>query len=165
MILKINEELYWFTFAERKVFHRFNKNPAEGRVNYMPVTYVFDPDSYLICESGTDEAATVEAPIVFPSATREEAQKAYIKSLNDKKLDRIFKELNEKEYWDMFWRLFDDGGEKFHAFNMFEERYRLNKIISWCDENNIPYYLDKRDEFIKRILKNNPTNANDNIIE
>ena len=152
MVLKINKDLYEFTFAERIIFNRFKK-PAEGMVIYEPVTYIFDPNSYLICESGTDEASAVEDPIIFPSATRAEAQKAYIKSLNDKKIDRIFKDLDEKEYWDMFWKLFDDGGEKFYAFNMFEARYRLKKIISWCDENNIPYYVDKKDKFIKRIFE------------
>ena len=134
MILTINEELYRFTFAER------------------PVTYIFDPDSYLICESGTDEAAAVENPILFPSATRAEAQKAYIKSLDNKRLNHIFKGLDDREYWDTFWKYFDDGGLKFHDFNLFEDRYRLNMIISWCEENNIPYYLDKKDEFIKRII-------------
>ena len=84
MILEINEELYMFTCAEQSYLD-MNKN----KVIYEPVTYIFDLDTFLVYPSETEEAKSVNRAIVFPSVTRAEAQKAYIKSLNNKKLDYI----------------------------------------------------------------------------
>ena len=153
MILKINKELYNFTFAERGVLDENSKYPLGYKFINEPVSYIFDPDSCIVCESGTDEAEAVENHIVFPYVTRMEAQREYIKSLDDNRINDIFKGLDEKEYWDTFWQYFDDSGEKFTEFNKFEKRYRINKIIKWCEENNIPYYIDKKDEFIKKIFE------------
>lgn len=153
MILKINEELCSFTFAGKGILHENNKYPFGYKFVNEPAAYFFDPDSGIVCESGTDDAEAIDDPIVFPSVTRIEVQKEYIKSLDDKKLNDIFKGLDDKEYWDTFWQYFDDGGEKFTAFGIFEKRYRINKIIKWCEENNIPYYVDKKDEFIKNVFK------------
>ena len=129
-----------------------DRHPLGCKVIYEPVTYIFDPYSFLICEKGTAEADAVAEPIIFPSVTRLEAQKAYIRSLDDKKLDRIFSALDDKGYWDTFWNVFDDGGDKLISFEKFERRYRLRKITKWCDIHNIPYYIDKKDEFIQWIL-------------
>ena len=149
MILEINEELYRFTFAEISYLD-INKK----KVIYEPVTYLFDLDTFLVCLSETEEAKTVNRSIVFPSVTRAEAQKAYIKFLNNKKLNSIFRDLDDNDYWNTFWKYFDDGGEKFSAFNRFEEYYRIQAIIDWCEENNIPYWINKKDQFIKWVLEN-----------
>ena len=149
MILEINEELYMFTFAEQSYLD-MNKN----KVIYEPVTYIFDLDTFLVYPSENEEAKTVNRAIVFPSVTRAEAQKAYIKSLNNKKLNYIFKDLDDNDYWNTFWKYFDDGGEKLNDFNSFEEYYRMQTIIDWCEENNIPYWINKKDQFIKMVLEN-----------
>lgn len=147
MILEINEELYGFTFAEKSFLDLNNK------VIYEPVTYLFDLDTFVVCMSGTDETEAMERTIVFPAVTRAEAQKAYIKSLNNKKLNSIFYCLNDNDYWSTFWKYFDDGGEKLTTFNRFERYYRIKKIVDWCEENNIPYYINKKDQFIKCVLE------------
>ncbi|MGN0610524.1 MAG: hypothetical protein ACI4JI_01960 [Ruminiclostridium sp.] len=127
-----------------------NKN----KVIYEPVTYLFDLDTFLVYPSETEEAKAINRAIVFPAVTRAEAQKAYIKSLNNKKLNYIFKDLDDNDYWNTFWKYFDDGGEKLNSFNSFEEYYRIQTIIEWCEENNIPYWINKKDQFIKMVLEN-----------
>ena len=138
MVLKIDSTVYGYT---------------DKISDTESVAYIFDPDSFLIVEKGSNEADTVAEPLIFPSVTRSETQRAYVKSFDDKKLDHIFSDLDDKEYWDTFWNIFDDGGEKLIAFEKFERRYRIQKITEWCDENNIPYYIDKKDDFINWILE------------
>ena len=153
MIFKIDSTIYGYTDNMRCVPDKNVKYPMGYKILYEPVIFIFDPDTYIICEKGTDEADAVAEPMIFPSVTRLEAQKAYIRSLDDKKLNRIFSDLDDKEYFDTFWNVFDDGGEKLVSFEKFERRYRLRKITDWCDENIIPYYIDQKDDFIRRILE------------
>ena len=153
MVLKIDSTIFGYTDNLRGALDKNDKYTLGYKVIYEPVTYIFDLDSFLVCEKGTAEADAVAEPIIFPSVTRLEAQKAYVKRLDNKQLDRIFSDLNDEEYRNTFWNYFDDGGEKLLAFERFEKRYRLRKITEWCDENNIPYYFDKKDDLIHRILE------------
>lgn len=148
MVLEINEEIFLYTFAGEEDFSSAKANQIYGKT-----TYLFDLDTFTVCESGTDEARAAERTIVFPSLTRAQAQREYIKALDNKRLNHIFKNLDGKAYWDMFWKYFDDGADKFNAFNMFEDRLRIQKIVEWCDENNIPYYINKKDEVIRDIME------------
>ena len=34
-----------------------------------------------------------------------------------------------------------------------EDRLRIQKIVEWCEENSIPYYINKKDEVIKEIME------------
>lgn len=151
MVLEINEQLLGFTFAEQGFLDESKAYPLGCKLIYEPVIYIFDPDSFAVCRKNSDEAEAVENPIMFPSVTRAEAQKAYISFLNDPKLSAVFNGLGDKEYWDTFWNYFDDGGEKFAEFNRFEKYYRIKSITDWCEINNIPYYINNRDEFIRSI--------------
>lgn len=153
MVLKIDSTIYGYANNLRGFLDINEKYPLGQKVIYKPITFIFDPFSYLICEKGTEEADSVIEPIIFPSVTRLEAQKAYIKSLDNKKLNRIFDGLDDKEYWYTFWDYFDDDGDKLFSFEKFERLYTLKKITDWCDENNIPYYIDKKDDFIRWILE------------
>ncbi len=139
MILVINEEIYSLSYPE--------KNDAAGSS-----VYIFDPETFMVLPRDKDEAAYMDDPILFPSVTSAEVRKAYIDSLNDKKLRFIFDGLDDKEFDEKFWQYVDDGAESLCAFEKFELRYRLDRITAWCDENGIPYYIDTRDKFINHIL-------------
>ena len=133
MVLEINEEIYLYTFAGEEDFGSAKTNP------YKKTTYLFDLDTFTVYKSGTDEARAAERTIVFPSVTRAQAQREYIKALDNKRLNHIFRNL--------------DGADKFNSFNMFEDRLRIQKIVEWCEENSIPYYINKKDEVIKEIME------------
>ena len=148
MVLEINEEIYLYTFAGEDNFGSEKANRGKERT-----TYLIDLDTFTVCESGTDEARVAERTIAFPSLTRAQAQREYIKALDNKHLNHIFRNLDGKEYWNTFWKYFDDGADKFNAFNIFEDRLRIQKIVEWCDENCIPYYINKKDEVIKDIME------------
>lgn len=150
MNLEINEKLYYYTFGEEGYL-----NEQMLRVLYRPITYIFDPDSFIICRKDAPEAESVENPIVFPAVSRIEAQRAYVGALNNKKLQNDFKNLDDDKFWNLFWGYFDDGAQKLRDYEMFEEKYRIKRIVDWCEENYIPYFINKKDEFIKEVLDYN----------
>lgn len=147
MILEINEDLYRYTWALEMIM-----DESRLKVIYKHVTYVFDVDSFIVCRKDSSEAEAVEKYIVFPAIERVDAQRAYVSSLNNKRLNNAFGNLDDNEFFDKFWNYFDDGGQKLRDFEMFEEYYRIKRIVEWCEENAIPYYLNKKDELIKRAL-------------
>lgn len=132
MELEINHELYSCTFP--------------------PNVYVFDPYSFTICKKDSDESKSIDSPIAFPSIERIEAQRAYVDSLNNKQLNIKFKNISDGEYSTKFWHYFDDGWLKLNDYERFEDYYRIKKIVDWCEENYIPYFINRKDEFIKRVL-------------
>lgn len=132
MKLEINRELYSYTFSSD--------------------VYIFDPYSFAIYKKDSDESKSIDTPIIFPTVARIEAQKAYVNSLNNKKLYNKFKNLNDGEYSNRFWHYFDDGWQKLIDYERFEDYYRIKRIVDWCDENYIPYFINQKDEFIKRVL-------------
>lgn len=152
MKLAINERLYSFTNAIEMYLDENEAYPLGMKVIYKPVVYIFDWYSFSVCRKDSKEAESIENPIIFPAVTSLEAQKAYVKSLNNRRLNNIFNRLSDEEYSNVFWKYFDDGWQELGKYYKFEEKYRLNRIAEWCEENYIPYYFDKKDEFIRRIL-------------
>lgn len=115
-------------------------------------TYYFDPDTYLIVDKTSNEAKFVEYPISFPFTAKYEAERAFIQTLN-KTLRQFFDRIkDEKEFENWFWGTVDDGGQNLRDFRIFEDRYQLKKITDWCEENNIAYYVDKSDWYIKKFI-------------
>ena len=133
MILKIDYEVFKLVRAESEQF-------------------LFDPYTYLIVDKDSDEAELIEDPIPFPFTGKNEAEKAYTKTFG-KKLAQFFDSIkDEKEFTNWFWGTVDDGGEKLTDFRIFEDKNKLKKITDWCDENSIPYFVDKNDWYIKKFI-------------
>ena len=79
-----------------------------------------------------------------------------MKSLNNRKLNKIFSEItSDDRYSEVFWKYFDDGWHNLTDIYRLEKKYRINRIIEWCEENYIPYYLNKR-SVENACKKNNP---------
>ena len=131
MNLEITEELYRYTFAEKN-----------GE-------YIFDTDSFIVCRADSDEAAAIKSPVVFPAISQIEEMKAYVKQLNNTKIQHAFHNLTDEEYKDVFWKYFDDGGNNL-MYVQFEKYFRITKIIEWCNDNGIPYFI--KDEYLKKAL-------------
>ncbi len=132
MNLEITEELYRYTFAEKN-----------GE-------YIFDPDSFIVCRTGSDEASAIKYPVVFPAISQIEEMKAYVKQLNNTKIQHAFNHLTDEEYKEVFWKYFDDEGNNLMDVNQFEKYFRIKRIIDWCNDNGISYFI--KDEYIKKAL-------------
>ena len=133
MILKIDYEVFKLVRAESEQF-------------------LFEPNTYLIVDKDSDEAEFIEEPIPFPFIEKNEAEKAYTKTFG-KSTRQFFESItDEKDFMNWFWGTVDDGGENLMGFRIFEDKYHLKKITDWCEENSIPYYVDKNDWYIKKFI-------------
>lgn len=113
---------------------------------------LFDPYSYQVFpENSVDRSENPEL-IVFPMVTRIMSMRAYVEELSNSKIKKSFVGLTDEEFWNLFWETFDDGGEILCGFERFEYNHALRMITEWCDENSIPYYIDKSDSFLHRLL-------------
>lgn len=148
MKLKIDRALYQCTFAEEMLL-----DDTGYKVLYRPVAYIFDPYSFIVLRSDTEEAKAVENAVVFAAVSDVEAQRAFVASINDRRLVQAFRDLDDDAFSNKFWRYFDDGGQKLSDYRCFEEYYRIKRIADWCDENYIPYYLDRSDKLTDRVMK------------
>lgn len=148
MKFEINETAYRFTYGEQ---HRLNKDSKYSR--FICEAYIFAPDTFLVCSKRSYSAKAMGSPLLYPFASRLDVQKAYIKFLKDKKLESEFSRLDDNDYWNTFWKRFDDGGQKLADYNKFEDFYRIKMIVDWCENNSIPYFINKKDEFIRYTME------------
>ena len=87
-----------------------------------------------------DSADLVENGFIpFLTISNEEIIRAYIKFLDNKKVSAVFDKLPAQEITDTFWKYYNAYSDISEGFGDFEKKYVLEKVISWCDENNIEY--------------------------
>lgn len=106
----------------------------EGEILFDPYTYEFHRNS---------ESNLPEYLLEFPSVPTPEAQRAYINTLNHRRLREHFARLSDSECSAEFWNLYENH-PYWPCFEDFEQSYQLEKIKLWCDENQIAYYIDCR---------------------
>ena len=99
----------------------------------------FDYDTYGFYSKEDLQEGSYYIPLVHEPEVV--AMKEYIKSLNDKSIIKVFKELSDKEIWGNFWNYFDDDGEKSYMWHQYKDKYCLDLMTKWCDENGISYRL------------------------
>lgn len=116
------------------------------------INSLFDPYSYHIYPEDAVDRDENPDFIEFPEVTRMMSMKAYFENLNNRKLKNGFEDLTDEEFWNFFWEIFDDGGDILCDFERFENNHALRIITEWCDENNIPYYIDKSDSLLLGLL-------------
>jgi len=122
MILKINADIIRKAYA------------TEGEILFDPCTYEFHRKS---------ETSLPEYVLPFPSVSETEMQRAYINTLNHRRLREHFSRLSDAECSAEFW-CFYENSPLLPCFEDFEQQYQLEKIKIWCDENQIAYYIDNR---------------------
>ncbi|HBH94696.1 MAG TPA: hypothetical protein DDX91_03035 [Ruminococcaceae bacterium] len=149
MKFEINETAYRFTYGEQ---HRLDKGGSKYS-RFICEVYIFDPDTFLVCSKRSYSSKAMGSPLLYPFASGLDVQKAYIKFFKDKKLESEFSRLDDNAYWNTFWKRFDDGGQKLADYNKFEDFYRIKMIVDWCENNSIPYFVNKKDEFIRYTME------------
>ena len=68
-----------------------------------------------------------------------EIMRAYISSINNKKLAANFEKVSDADYVDTFWKYSNAYPEICNGYGDFEHKYVKNKITEWCRENGIEY--------------------------
>lgn len=81
--------------------------------------------------------------IPFLTIGNEEIIRAYIKFIDNKKVSAVFEKLPAGEVVDTFWKYFNAYKDISDGFGDFEKKYVLEKLISWCVENNVEYRIEE----------------------
>lgn len=135
MALIINDELirkcgggsgeYWFSYSTQKV-----KN-------------IKDLDTYNRPEdmSQTEYFLSINV-IPFLSVPSEEIVRHFVEEKANKKLVNALKKVDSGEYMDTFWKYFDAYEELKDGFEDYVQVYVKNKVIDWCNENNVQYVIE-----------------------
>ena len=80
--------------------------------------------------------------IPFLTISNEEVIRAYIKFLDNKKVSAVLEKLTGNEYIDTFWKYFNVYPELKEGLDEFAEKFIVEKISAWCNENNIEYQVE-----------------------
>ena len=88
-----------------------------------------------------DEFFNLHEIIPYFNIKRYELAKAYIFSLNNKKLTAKFEGFKDEEIVEYFWKYFNVYPELFDGFEAFQNEYLINKAKAWCEKNNINYIV------------------------
>lgn len=106
---------YWFSRTDYRI-HKLSDIPDEDCGDLINLGYV-----------------------PFVTVSNEEVIRAYIKSLNNKKLSAVFDSVNGEECVETFWKYFNAYKDISLGFNDFEKKYLTEKVIEWCNENAVQY--------------------------
>lgn len=129
------------------------------RIDYDVVSHtcgnwLFDLDTFQFYEKNSEDAEFLTNYLPFPTISDYDCKKAFLDKLNSiRKIPHRLIELLDKDFEFWFWNIVDDGDVRLNEFDRFEKQYSVNKIAKWCDDNNIPYYIDKSDDFLMYFLK------------
>ncbi|MCM1115585.1 MAG: hypothetical protein NC397_08835 [Clostridium sp.] len=102
-----------------------------------------DYSIYKISDLPTDDCTKlIELGFIpFITISNEEVIRAYIKSLNNPKVEAKFDGLSTYDCVEVFWKYFNAYKDISAGFDGFESRYVMDKVTGWCDENGIEYKL------------------------
>lgn len=90
-----------------------------------------------------DETQVVENGFIpFLTVSNEEVIRAYVQSLDNKKVKSVFDKLDSSDFVETFWKYFNAYPDISSGLDAFEEKYILDKIIAWCEENSIDYTIE-----------------------
>ena len=84
--------------------------------------------------------------IPFLTISNEEVIRAYIKFLDNKKVSAVLDKLTGNEYIDTFWKYFNAYSSISEGFDEFENKFVIEKLEDWCDQNGIEYTVNLNNE-------------------
>lgn len=77
--------------------------------------------------------------IPYFTVNSEEVIRAFVPTIERKKLRDKISEYSGSEYVENFWKYFHIYPEISEPYIAFEHNYVNSKAVKWCEENNIPY--------------------------
>lgn len=106
---------YWFSRVDYTI-HSFTELPADDYTKLVELGF-----------------------IPFITITNEEVIRAYIKSLNNPKVQAKFDGLSSYDCVEIFWKYFNAYSDISAGFDEFESNYTIKRVTEWCEENAIQY--------------------------
>ncbi len=99
-------------------------------------------------ECGDTEDLMTNGFIPFLTISNEEVIRAYIRFLDNKKVSAVLDKLSGNEYIDTFWKYFNAYSSISEGFDEFENKFVLEKLKDWCNQNGIEYTVNLNNEKI-----------------
>ena len=101
--------------------------------------FFFDYSTFALVDSAESRDSSGIIPFVHIPQVR--VMRAYVHSLNNRSTENRFRDLDDREYRQYFWKVFDDDGWQSECWLTFERQYCLDAVIRWCEENGIGYRI------------------------
>lgn len=114
---------------------------SSGEYWFSRVDYCVHSSTDLQCDDTKDLLSNGFIP--FLTVSNEELIRAYIKSLNNKKVSAVFDKLSGEECVETFWKYFNAYSDISSGFNDFENTFVADKVKEWCDSNAIDFTEQK----------------------
>lgn len=73
--------------------------------------------------------------------TNREVIQAYVQTLTNEKLKTALSKIDEDDYVESFWKYFNVYPQLSEGWDVFEQKYILEKAEKWCNENGIKYEI------------------------
>lgn len=77
--------------------------------------------------------------VPYVTVTDVEIMRAFIDTINNKKLKGNFEKVEDNDYVETFWKYCNIYPEISNDYGDFEHKYVKDKIVDWCKENGINY--------------------------
>lgn len=119
---------------------------GSGEYWYSRVDSQIHSSAELECEDTEDLMTNGFIP--FLTISNEEVIRAYIKFLDNKKVSAVLDKLSGNEYIDTFWKYFNAYSSISEGFDEFEQKFVLERVEQWCNQNAIEYAVNLDDEKI-----------------
>lgn len=79
--------------------------------------------------------------IPYFCVNRMELAKAYVATIDNKKLKAAMDKIEDSKYIDAFWKYYNAYPSDFSDYENFQHEYLLRKAERWCRENGIDYVI------------------------
>lgn len=108
---------YWFSRTDYSI-HKHSELPCEDYATLMEMGF-----------------------IPFLTISNEEVIRAYIKSLNNSKVQSKFDGLSSYDCVETFWKYFNAYENISSGFDSFEDEYVMKRVTDWCEDNGVNYKI------------------------
>ena len=119
------EGQYWFDLTDYSMLEDFN------------IAHIVVPDEF-----SEDDILKYEEIIPFFNIKRYELARAYVKTIDNAKLQTKFDSLEDDEVVEYFWKCSHAYPELFSRIVEFQHEYILAGLKKWCENNNINYKVE-----------------------
>ena len=119
------EGQFWFDLSDYSILEDFS------------IVQLVVPDEF-----GQDDILKYDGIIPFFNVKRAELARAYVRTINNAKIQAKFDELSDDEVVEYFWKCCHAYPEYFSKIVDFQHEYIISGLKKWCEDNNINYKVE-----------------------
>ena len=116
---------YWIKLSDYSILEDFS------------VIQLVVPDGF-----NKDDILDYTGIIPFYNIKRHELARAYVKTIDNAKLQEKFDNLEDCDVVEYFWKCCHVYPDLFDRIESFQREYILNGLIKWCEEHEINYKVE-----------------------